>query len=191
MHTKFDPGDWVSGFRSGYFRVERVIRCFYDESHEGGVLGEHQVGDEFDDPMLVMKRGFNSKLQRSFGWDTCSAWHCRPLPLRVQTRIANLLRRDAALQSALDAFVIPPIPSLHNIGLGLESVVNRSRVEKIIPFVRPGRVFREIAAKMNELGITEFQRFPHDATLQLVNYDFETIDKRLVFREARVISVPT
>jgi hypothetical protein len=187
MSTPFSPGDWVSGYRSGFFRVEKVIRQFYDESHVGGVLGGHQIGDEFDDPALVLKRGFNSKLNRSLGWDSCSAAHCHFLPQRTTARIEETLRRDPAFRKALDSYVIPPIQELHNIGLRLETAADRASFNQLIPFVQQGRTFREISAKMDELPISTLTALPRNATLQLVNTDFETVDRRLVFRDARLL----
>ena len=43
MRSEFTPGDWVTGYGSGFFRVERLIRYFYDESDMGGVLGTHPL----------------------------------------------------------------------------------------------------------------------------------------------------
>ncbi|RUS41953.1 hypothetical protein [Cohnella sp. AR92] len=177
-----DVGDWVTSYSKGYFRIERIIKRYYDVSHSGGFLGSNHIGEEIEDPIVVLKKGFNTNLKASLGFDSCALSLCKRISGDAHNIIEKKFIEDKKFEKRFNDYIIPPIVSLHNIGFN----ANREllNIENIRDQIINGMTFAEIQEKLN----TDFNfEFPHNKTIQFKNYDFEINESReLIFREVSI-----
>ena len=177
-------GDWVTTINKGYFKIEKIVSTYYDESHRGGVLNDtYSIGDKMPDPMVVLKKGLNSNLKPSVSWDCCALSLCKKVSEEIFQLIDLKIKEDQKLRNKFESYTIPVITTLHNIGFNY----NRDLIEigNIQDQIKEGMTFITIKEKLNsKLNYP----FPHDSTIQLVNFDFEINEyKELIFREVRIL----
>ncbi|MFD0675227.1 hypothetical protein [Cohnella sp. GCM10027633] len=176
-------GDWVTAYNKGFFQVIKIMKRYYDESHRGGILGNNSIGEEFPDPMVVLKKGFTSSLKPSISWDTCAHSLCSKVCDEELMIIEDKFIKDEKLKFKFENFKIPPITTVINIGFNSNNQI--FDLEVLRSEIKNGMTFLEIKKKTKSDLVFEY---PHNSTIQLVNYDHEiNEEKELIYRGIHIV----
>ena len=186
--NKMDPslqvGDWVNSRRKGIFRVARIVDRYYDESSPA--LNGHQLGDPWDNRIVISKRLLNSKFKRSFNYDACSEYFISPLDETQLETLHNILAERPGLLAEFDAYRIPPILSIWNDELQIDDELELDAAQQLIQYIRTGRTL-EIRQEMERLRLCRQKpgRFSNH-NFQLFNFDHEYVARKSIWRDAKI-----
>jgi hypothetical protein len=180
-------GQWVFSFSTGIYRVEKVVQKYYEESDVPHITSEDNIGSLNPNRQIISKRLLNSKMQKSIGYEVCSEAYVKPLNntelVSIQT---ELLKRPSLIQE-LNEYLIPPIESIYNMRLRLNDDQEKSLAEALVAFIQKGKTFLEIINEMKRIGADKLKPATWAThNLQFVNTDFETKDKRQIWRCPRL-----
>ena len=181
-------GDWVYSYRKGIFRIDRIVKRYYQASDRGIWPGKWKVGDEIPSPMVVSKKAFSPDFRPRIDWDCCDTLFIRPVGSDVQKKIRTFLKANPDFLRKLNAYRIPPVGSLYHFHLA--SMPSESECEKLIQFVQKGRTFRQVRSHLNKIRLAVHLGQPIVGTLMLINNDQEIdfdSNRQLIYRDARFL----
>lgn len=188
---KLKVGDWVNSYSKGIFRVEKIIDRYYDESHLS-ILGENKIGDKFKDRIIVTKRFLNSKMKKSISYDSCSEFFITFLSKEKQMELNQLIEENPKLLTELNEYKIPKIIGAHNSELQIETAEELKKVKELVNFIENGKSFLEIENEMKRLDILKLKpKYFGNYNFQLFNFDEEYIEKKKIWREAKLTKKET
>ena len=186
MSSGIQLGDWVNTYSKGIYRVERIIDRYYDESSP--TLDGNKIGDKYKDRIIISKRLLNSKFKKSISYETCSEYFVHPLNQQQTSELQKILAGDPSLLSALDKYQIPTIISTYTSELQIDKESDLKSVQQLIEFIKKGKSFKDIQEEMQRLDLLRLKPKNYgNYFFQLLNYDDEWVDKRLIWRDARLI----
>ncbi|MFC4776105.1 hypothetical protein ACFO9Q_04910 [Paenibacillus sp. GCM10023252] len=181
-------GDWVTGYNKGLFKVEKIVKQYYDECHVGGILdaSKNKLGDEISDPLVVLKKGFSGSYKPQISWDVCAQSLCIKVSPEDLEVIEETLNDDEKFRKKFDSYIIPPYKSLLNIGFNSRNSTGLiNKIDDIKAKIIDGMTYSEIKAKLN--SDLKFE-LPHNQMIQIINFDFEINEnKQIIFREIGII----
>jgi hypothetical protein len=186
---KIKIGDWVTSYLKGLYRVEKIITRYYDELD---IVDEEdkKIGDEYPDKFVISKRLLNSNFKKSIGYDSCSDFFIKPLDKRKLKILNDTLRKNPSWVDELDNYQIPPIKSIYNMELKLDSKNDVKLIKEFIPFINDGRTYKEIKKEMRKRQLDKY--IPDifgNYILQLTNIDEERKGIRTVWRKVDLLKM--
>ena len=184
MKKQIEIGDWVNSYSKGIYRVEKIIENFYDESSP--TLDGKKIGD-FKDRTIISKRLLNSKLKKSIGYENCNEYFVSHLNKAQSKQLDDVLKENPKLLTELENYTIQTLTTVYNSDLQIDDENDLKTVLQLIDFINVGRTFLEIQEEMGRLDIlrlkpTHFGNY----TFQLFNFDEEVINRRKIWREAKL-----
>lgn len=183
----FKPGDWVTSYSKGIYRVERIIDEYYDES-DRSILGDNTIGDKHKERTIVSKRLLNSKLKKSISYESCNEFFISNLSTPQYLELEKIIRENPKLLQELDEFQIPPITTIYNFNLQIDSKSDFEKTLLLVEYIQTGRTFIDIENEMQRLDILKLKpRNFGNYILQFSNLDYECIDKRKIWCDANLI----
>ena len=186
MSDNLKIGQWVNSYSKGIFRVEKIIDRYYDES-DRSFLGDNKIGNKYKDPIIVSKRLLNAKFKKSIGYDSCSAYFISPLDATQHDELEKVIKNKPEYLTELNNYQIPTLTTIYNLDLQIDSENDLKKVQKLEEFVKNGRTFLDIENEMKRLDIHKLiPRNFGNYKFQLFNLDEEYIDKRKIWREAKL-----
>jgi hypothetical protein len=188
MSNNLKIGQWVNSYSKGIYRVERIIDRYYDES-ERSILGDNKIGDKYKDPIIVSKRLFNAKFKKSIGYESCSAYFISSIDTAQKNELEKVLKDKPEYLTELANYQIPTLTTIYNSDLQIDSENDLKKVQQLVEFVKIGRTFLDIENEMKRLDIHKLiPRNFGNYKFQLFNFDEEYIDKRKIWRGAKLTS---
>ena len=185
MKQEIKIGDWVNSYSKGIYRVEKIIDQYYDESDAD--LDENKIGDKNEDRIIVTKRLLNSKLKKSISYESCSENFISHLDTKQISDLEKTLTDNPKLLTELDEYKIPTLITIYNSDLQIDNDADLQTTVKLINFIKEGKTFLEIQNEMKRLDIFRLQpKNFGNYSFQLFNFDEEYIDKRKIWRDAKL-----
>jgi hypothetical protein len=186
MSNNLTTGQWVNSYTKGIYRIEKIIDRYYDES-ERSILGNNKIGDKYKDPIIVSKRLLNTKFKKSLGYDSCSAYFISSIDTKQKKELEKVLKEKPEYLNELDNYQIPTLTTIYNSDLQIDSENDLQKVQQLVEFVKKGCTFLEIENEMKRLDIYKLkpQNFGN-YKFQLFNFDQEYINKRKIWRDAKL-----
>ncbi|WP_316807394.1 hypothetical protein [Pedobacter agri] len=188
MKKQIQIGDWVHSYSKGIYRVEKIFETYYDELHSyNGTLYKHNIGDRQEHSTIVSKRLFNSSLKKSLGYETCSEDFVKPLNKKELAQVEKALAQNPKLLAELDNFEVPPIETINNTQLQIDTEADLNLTLQLVAFIGTGKTFLEIKTEMERLDIVRLKpKTFGNYRFQFINYDNEQTDKRRIWRDAKL-----
>jgi hypothetical protein len=185
MKREIKIGDWVNSYLKGIYRVEKIINQFYDES--SSILEGTKIGDKMKYRTIISKRLLNSKFKKSISYDSCSEYFVSHLDKVQMAELQKILANNPKFLNELDGYQIPTLMTVYNSDLKIENDTDLQTTLQLINFIKEGRTFLEIQHEMKRLDILRLK--PKDFgnyEFQLINFDKEYINKRIIWRDAKL-----
>ena len=180
-------GQWVNSYSKGIFRIEKILDRYYDE-FAPITDPKKKAGDKYDDSIVITKRLLNSKFKKSIGYDSCSEFFIVPLDKEQEERLNEILKQNPDWLTELSDYLIPDINSIYNWRVQLDSSTEMTKVEEIIKLIETGQTLRQIHNEIDKRGLTKnFDRNFGNYLLQMTNVNQETVDKRYIWRNPKLI----
>jgi len=187
MKKEIKIGDWVNSYSKGIFRVERIIENYYEEADDPSIIGKHKIGDKQKDRTFITKRLLNLKLKKSIGYDNCSEHYISHLSKTQTKELENILADSPKLLTELNNYQIPTLTTIYNSDLQIDDKKDLEIVLTFVEFIKGGKTFLEIEEEMKRLDILRLKpKFFGNYKLQLINIDEEIVDKRKIWRDAKL-----
>ena len=185
MGQEIKIGDWVNSYSKGIYRVEKIIDKFYDESSP--VLDGNKIGDKMKDRTIVSKRLLNSNFKKSINYESCSDHFVSPLDSQQMTELQKILTDNPKFLKELADYQIPTLTTIYNSDLKIDNETDLQTTLQLINFIKDGRTFLEIQNEMKRLDIERLKpKNFGNYRFQLFNFDEEVIDKRKIWRDAKL-----
>jgi hypothetical protein len=196
-YQDFKIGQWVKSYGKGIHRIEKFIPIEYEEYHffvmqdwETGSIKESQIGTIQPEPLVELKRLFNSKFKKQIGADYCSGYYLKDLTPEEQANIEEQLKSNPKYITDLDKYVIPKFESRYGLSFSLtEDTIHM--VKELAQFIRQddGKTFTEIFEWLhlkNYKPLLYKASSPSDNSgyyLQFINWNYEVKNNRLLFTD--------
>ena len=185
MKQEIKIGDWVNSYSKGIYRVEKIIEQFYDESSP--ILDGNKIGDKNKDRVIVTKRLLNSKLKKSISYESCSEYFISHLDSKQISELEKILGDNPKLVAELDEYQIPTLTTIYNSELQINNEADLQTTLQLINFIKDGKTFLEIENEMKRLDILRLKpKNFGNYSFQLFNFNEEYIDKRKIWRDAKL-----
>jgi hypothetical protein len=187
MNESLKIGSWVNSYSKGIYRIEKIVDRYYDES-EKSILGENKIGDKYNDRIIVSKRLLNSKFKKSISSESCSEYFVSELTSDQKKELGVILAKNPKLLKELDAYETPTETLIYNYNLKIENGSELEKVKELTDFVKDGKTFFEIENEMQRLDILKLKPLNFgNYIMQLFNYDNEFLNRRKIWRDAKLI----
>ena len=177
-------GDWITSYSAGIFRVEHVIIEYYDESYPLIPPGK-KIGDVIEHRTIIAKKLFNSKFKKLLGYESCSELLAKKVTQEQKGQMKIILAQNPQFLQQLDEYTIPPLRTIFNMPLQIDSVQDMENVKCLMSFIDTGKSFLEITQEMQKLNIIK-PKYYGNYKFQFVNTNFEYKDKRKIWRETNL-----
>jgi hypothetical protein len=178
-------GDWVNSYSKGIYRIERIIERYYDEGSP--VLDGNNIGDKYKNRIIVSKRLLNSKFKKSLSYESCSEYFIKHLDEKQLTELEKATTQKPALLKELDDYQIPTLINIYNSDLKIDNETDLQSVLQLIEFIKNGKTFLEIQNEMNKLDILRLKpKYFGNYLFQLYNFDWEYLNKKQIWRDAKL-----
>jgi hypothetical protein len=188
---KLKVGDWVNSYSKGIFRVEKIIERYYDESYSS-ILEGNKIGDKFKDRIIVTKRFLDSKMKKSMSYESCSESFITFLSKEKLIELNQIIEQNPKLLAELNEYEIPKIIGVYNSELQIETLEELQKVTELLKFVENGKSFLEIENELKRLDILKLKpKYFGNYNFQLFNFDEEYIEKKKIWREAKLTEKET
>lgn len=196
-YKDFKIGQWVKSYGKGIHRIEKFIPVEYEEYHffvmedwETGSIKESQIGSLQEEPLVELKRLFNSKFKKQIGADYCSGYYLKDLTAEEQANIAEQIKSNPKYIADLDKYVIPKFESRYGLSFSLTDDIIHL-VKELAQFIRQenGKTFTEIFEWLkhhNYKHLLYKQDSPGDNKeyyLQFINWNYQVSNNRLLFTD--------
>jgi len=179
-------GDWVNSYSKGIYRIEKIIDQYYDESDRSSLF-ENKIGDKYPDKTIITKRLLNSKFKKSLGYENCSETFISHLDKNQFVQLKQILDKNPQLLIDLDNYKIPVLQTIYNSPLQIDDKKDLEKVLGLIDFIKMGRTFLEIENEMRRLDILRLiPKNYGNYNFQLTNFDEEYLNKRKIWRDAKL-----
>lgn len=186
-NKKFIIGDWVKSYSKGVFRIEKFIPVEYEEYHFNfGQISKDKIGT-LQEPLVILKRLFNSKLKKQLGADFCSSTFLKKLTNEELAAVSNKLQSDPKLLADLNKYVVPKYETRYGLHMLLKDEP-KNVLSELAELIRDnGRTFTEIFEWLdanNYKNLLYKPTSPNDKTghyLQFINDSFQVKDNKLLF----------
>jgi hypothetical protein len=180
-------GQWVNSYSKGIYRIERILDRYYDE-FDPIIDPKKKVGDKYDDRIVITKRLLNSKFKKSISYESCSEFFIVPLGKEQEEGLQETLKQNPDWLTELNDYLIPDINSIYNWSVQLDSSTEKIKVNEIIKLIETGQTLRQIHDEIDKRGLTKnFDRNFGNYLLQMTNVNHETVDKRYIWRNPKLI----
>ncbi|MBL7844663.1 MAG: hypothetical protein JNK44_12415 [Cyclobacteriaceae bacterium] len=180
-------GQWVNSYSKGIFRIEKILDRYYDE-FDPIADPKKKVGDKYDHRIVITKRLLNSKFKKSISYESCSEFFIVPLDKEQKERLQEILKQNPNWLTELNDYLIPDINSIYNWSVQLDSPTEKTKVSEIIKLVEAGLTLRQIHDEIDKRGLTKnFDRNFGNYLFQMTNINHETVDKRYIWRNPKLI----
>lgn len=194
-YKDFKIGQWVKSYSKGIHRIEKFIPIEYEEYHffvmgdwETGSITENQIGSLQEEPLVELKRLFNSKFKKQIGADYCSAHYLKDLTADEKANVEEQIKSNPKYITDLDKYVLPKFETRYGLSFSLTDDTIHL-VKELAQFIRQddGRTFTEIFEWLddkNYKGLLYKQNSPHDKKghyLQFINWNYQVRNNRLLF----------
>ncbi|WNQ12250.1 hypothetical protein MJA45_04145 [Paenibacillus aurantius] len=180
---EFSKGDWVTGYSKGVFQIIEIHPRYVDETTHCFKKELLEIGAILPDPIFVLKKAFSSNLRFSLGWESCAASFCKHISYDTYEYVTKFFRDNEKQYKKFEDYKIERIKSAYNLGVNINYEKEKDSLLSAVKNIDKGLTLKEILSQINDLG--GIMNLPHNATLQLINYDFELdTNKRKIFREA-------
>lgn len=187
MANSFELGEWVNSEPGGFFRIEKIIQEYYDESEEA-IEGKN-IGDKYDKKVILLKKLLNCNYEKSLDYKFCNETLISKLTFKEQETLKSILEKNHDLMEEIDNYVIPPIKRYRSIMLKIELPKDVEKINLLISFISFGKTFIEIMEKMAVLGIAESSgNYFGSHHLNLTNYDFQCTNQQRIWSEAKLFT---
>jgi hypothetical protein len=184
---KLKVGDWVNSYSKGIYRIEKIIDRYYDDSNSS-ILGENKIGDKYKDRIIVSKRLLNSKMKKSISYESCSEFFISFLSQEKLIELNKIIEQNPKLIAELNAFEIPTLVTIYNSQLQIETNDELQKVNELVRFIKNGKTYLEIETEMKRTDILKLKPKNFGNYLfQFLNFDQEYKNKKLIWREAKLI----
>ena len=185
MKQQIKIGDWVNSYSKGTYRIEKIIEQFYDESSPD--LDGNKIGDKENYRLIVSKRLLNSKFKKSISYESCSEYFISNLDSKQISELEKILADNPKLLTELDEYKIPTRITIYNSDLQIDNGADLQTTLKLITFIKNGKTFFEIENEMRRLDILRLKpKNFGNYSFQLFNFNEEVIDKRKIWRDAKL-----
>lgn len=185
MNQNIQIGDWVNSYSKGIYRVERIIERYYDESCP--VLDDNKIGDKCKDRIIVSKRLLNSKFKKSLNYESCSEYFVKHLDSKQLAELEKALTQKLTLLKELDDYKIPTLINIYNSELQIDNENDLQTVLQLVESIKSGKTFLEIQNELKRLDILRLKpKYFGNYLFQLFNFDEEYLDKRRIWRDAKL-----
>ena len=187
MKKEIQIGDWVNSYSKGIYRVEKIFDRYYDESSPF-ITDNAKIGDK-QNRIILSKRFINSKFKKSFSYESCDESFVSKLTIKEQIELDKYILEKPKLISELDKYEIPPLTTIYNSDLQIDNKNDLKKVNYLINFIKNGKSFLEIQTEMTRLDILRLKpKYFGNYKFQLFNFNEEYIDKRMIWRDAKLSS---
>jgi len=194
-YQDFKIGQWVKSYGKGIHRIEKFIPIEYEEYHffimedwETGSIKENQIGTLQKEPLVELKRLFNSKFKKQIGADYCSGYYLKDLTPDEKANIEEQLQANPQYLTDLDKYVLPKFESRYGLSFLLTDDTIHM-VKELAQFIRQddGRTFTEI---FEWLQHKDYKRLLYKESassdnrghyLQFINWNYQVRNNRLLF----------
>lgn len=196
-YKDFKIGQWVKSYGKGIHRIEKFIPVEYEEYHffvmgdwETGSIKESQIGSLQEEPLVELKRLFNSKFKKQIGADYCSGYYLKDLKAEEQANIAEQLKSNPKYITDLDKYVMPKFESRYGLSFSLTDDTIHL-VKELAQFIRQenGKTFTEIFEWLGHKNYKHLLYKEDSASdnkghyLQFINWNYEVRNNKLVFTD--------
>lgn len=196
-YKDFKIGQWVKSYGKGIHRIEKFIPVEYEEYHffvmgdwETGAIKESQIGSLQEEPLVELKRLFNSKFKKQIGADYCSGYYLKDLTAEELANITEQIKSNPKYIADLDKYVMPKFESRYGLSFLLTDDTIHL-VKELAQFIRQddGKTFTEI---FEWLGHKNYKQllYKQDSSsdnkghyLQFINWNYEVRNNRLLFTD--------
>ena len=185
MSKNIQIGDWVNSYSKGIYRVERILDRYYDESDP--TLDGNKIGDKYKDRTIVSKRLLNSKFKKSLDYESCSEYFIKHLDEVQSAELEKILAQKPTLLKELDDYKIPTLESIYNSELQIDNENDLQKILQLVEFIKEGKTFLEIQNEMKHLDLLRLKpKYFGNYLFQIFNFDEEYLDKRKIWRDAKL-----
>ncbi|MGJ8667015.1 MAG: hypothetical protein ACSHW7_11645 [Patiriisocius sp.] len=183
--NQLQVGDWVNSYSKGIYRIENIVDQFYDESYPA--LGENKIGDRIKDRIIVAKRFLNSKLKKSFSYESCSEVFVSKLNNSQYSELQKVIEKNPKLLAEFNEYEIPIRETIYNMQLQIDNESDLKKVNGLIDFIKTGKSFLEIQTEMKQTNLLKLKpKHFGNYLFQLINYNDEFLDKKKIWRNAKL-----
>lgn len=178
-------GDWVNSYSKGIYRIDRIIEEYYDESEPE--FSETKLGKKKEFRTIISKRFLNSKFKKSISYESCSEFYIKVLDDFQNRELEKFIKENPKSIEELNNYEIPEILCIYNSELQIDAENDLNKVNDLIEFIKSGKTFIEIQNKMQELDIMRLKpKYFGNYKLQFINFNDEYLDKRRLWRDAKL-----
>lgn len=196
-YKNFKIGQWVKSYSKGIHRIEKFIPIEYEEYHffvmgdwETGAIKKSQIGSLQEEPLVELKRLFNSKFKKQIGADYCSAHYLKDLTAEEQANVEEQIKSNPKYTTDLDKYVFPKFETRYGLSFSLTADTIHL-VKELAQFIRQddGRTFTEIFEWLDHKNYKQLlykQNSPSDKKghyLQFINWNYQVRNNRLLFTD--------
>jgi hypothetical protein len=194
-HKDFEVGQWVKSYAKGIHRIEKFVPIEFEEYHFFvRAITKDKIGT-LDEPLVILKRLFNSKLKKQVGTDFCSSTFLKPISAEEKTNIEEQLTLNPKFITDLDKYSISKFESRYGLNIHI-SEETKSILPELASFIREGgKTFTEIFEWLDNKNCKDLldNRSTLDNTdrshyLQFINWSYETKDNKLLFTDLLVFT---
>ncbi len=183
--NQLQVGNWVNSYSKGIYRIETIVDQYYDESYPA--LGENKIGDRIKDRIIVTKRFLNSKFKKSFSYESCSETFVSELNKSQYSELQKVIEQNPKLLEEFNDYQIPTRESIYNMELQIDDEPDLSKVNRLIDFIKTGKSFLEIQSEMEQADLLKLKpKYFGNYLFQLINYDDECLNKKKIWRNAKL-----
>lgn len=196
-YKDFKIGQWVKSYGKGFHRIEEFIPIEYEEYHsfvmgdwETGAITKSQIGTLQEEPLVKLKRLFNSKFKKQLGADYCSGYYLKNLTKDELKNIEEQLQLNPKYITDFDRYVLPKFETRYGLSF-LLTAETIPMVKELAQLLRKdeGKTFTEIFDWLDRKNYKQLlykQESPADNKgyyLQFINWDYQVKDNRLLFTD--------
>ncbi|MET4140658.1 hypothetical protein [Pedobacter sp. UYP1] len=196
-YKNFRTGQWVKSYGKGIHRIEKFIPVEYEEYHffimgdwETGAIKESQIGSLQEEPLVELKRLFNSKFKKQIGADYCSGHYLKDLTAEEEANVEEQIKSNPKYTIDLDKYVLPKFETRYGLNFSLTDDTIQL-VKELAQFIRQddGRTFTEIFEWLGHKNYKQLlykQNSPSDRKgyyLQFINWNYQVRNNRLLLTD--------
>lgn len=185
----FKVGGWVKSYSKGIHKIEKFVPVEYEEYHFFvDAIAKDKVGT-LQEPLVIMKRMFNSKFKKQLGIDFCSVAFLKKLTISEQTTLNEQLKLNPNFITDLEKYEIPKFETRYGLHI-LLTEQTKSIISNLKLFVREnGKTFTEIFDWLELKGYKQLlckntsSKRDEAHYLQFINWTYDTKNKQLLFSD--------
>lgn len=187
------PGDWVTSYSKGIFRIEEIIPIqreeygFFHKEITG--IKKEDIGTFDENPYVISKRLFTSNFKKQVGFDYCSMEFVKPLNDECLKKVQKQLENNPKYLKDLEKYKIPLFESRFGLDIIAENE-NSPILSGLAAFVKSEpKTFTDIFEWLERNDYKKHLRKTGDREnkssfyLQFINYGYTVKDQKLAFTD--------